>query len=101
MHGPARISTDGQSVAAQVAALAAAGAVTVYCEVASGTKTDGAKLRQVLARLAAGDVLLVMRLDRNRAPQSKLRGDGLRRSRVPPSMPHSAFVIKTLLGSAR
>jgi DNA invertase Pin-like site-specific DNA recombinase len=101
MHGCARVSTDGQSVAAQVAALTAAGAVTVSCEVASGAKTEGAKLRQVLARLAAGDVLLVMRPDRSRAPQSKLRDEGLGRSRVSPSMPHSTFIIKTLLGSSR
>jgi DNA invertase Pin-like site-specific DNA recombinase len=62
--GYARVSTDGQSVEAQVAAITAAGAVTVYREVASGAKTDRAQLRQVLARLAAGDVLLVTRLDR-------------------------------------
>jgi predicted NBD/HSP70 family sugar kinase len=64
IYGSARVSTDGQSVEAQVAALTAAGAVTVYREVASGAKTDRAQLRQVLARLAAGDVLLVTRLDR-------------------------------------
>ena len=101
MHGSARVSTNGKSVAAQVAALTAAGAVTVSCAVASGAKTDGAQLREVLARLAPGDELLLMRLDRKRAPRSTLRGDGLGRSRVPPSMPHRAFVIKTLLGSAR
>jgi DNA invertase Pin-like site-specific DNA recombinase len=64
IYGSARVSTDGQSVEAQVAALTAAGAVTVYCEVASGAKTDRAQLRQVLAKLAAGDVRLVTRLDR-------------------------------------
>jgi len=64
IYGYARVSTDGQSVEAQVAALTAAGAVKVYREVASGAQTDHAQLRQVLARLAAGDVLLVTRLDR-------------------------------------
>jgi hypothetical protein len=64
IYGYARVSTDGQSGEAQVAAITAAGAVTVYREVASGAKTDRAQLRQVLARLAAGDVLLVTRLDR-------------------------------------
>jgi DNA invertase Pin-like site-specific DNA recombinase len=64
IYGYARVSTDGQSVEAQVAALTAAGAVKVYREVASGPKTDRAQLRQVLARLTAGDVLLVTRLDR-------------------------------------
>ena len=66
VHGYARVSTDGQSVEAQVAALTAAGAVTVYREIASGAKTDGATPGQVLARLAAGDVLMVTRLDRKR-----------------------------------
>jgi DNA invertase Pin-like site-specific DNA recombinase len=51
-------------IQAQVAALTAAGAVKVYREVASGAKTDRVQLRQVLAKLAAGDVLLVTRLDR-------------------------------------
>jgi DNA invertase Pin-like site-specific DNA recombinase len=34
IYGYARILTDGQRVAAQIAALTAAGAETVYCEVA-------------------------------------------------------------------
>ena len=38
--GYARVSTDGQSVAAQVAALRAAGAGKVFREVASGARTD-------------------------------------------------------------
>jgi DNA invertase Pin-like site-specific DNA recombinase len=64
IYGYARVSTDGQSVEAQVTALRAAGAATVYREVASGAKTDRAQLCQVLAKLAAEDVLLVTRLDR-------------------------------------
>ena len=39
IYGYARVSTDGQSVEAQVAALTATGAVKVYREVASGAKT--------------------------------------------------------------
>jgi DNA invertase Pin-like site-specific DNA recombinase len=38
-YGYARVSTDGQSVTAQVAALNAAGARKVFREVASGAKT--------------------------------------------------------------
>ena len=38
-YGYARVSTDGQSVAAQVAALNAAGAGKVFREVASGANT--------------------------------------------------------------
>src|SRR6476469_3111403 len=64
IYGYARVSTDGQSVAAQVAALNAAGAGKVFREVASGAKTDPAQLRKAIAALEAGDVLMVTRLDR-------------------------------------
>jgi DNA invertase Pin-like site-specific DNA recombinase len=64
IYGYARVSTDGQSVEAQVAALTAAGASKVFREVASGAKTDRAQLRRALAQLDAGDVLMVSRLDR-------------------------------------
>ena len=64
IYGYARVSTDGQSVDAQVAALQAAGASHVYREKASGAKNDRAQLRRALARLEAGDVLMVTRLDR-------------------------------------
>jgi DNA invertase Pin-like site-specific DNA recombinase len=63
-YGYARVSTDGQSIDAQVRELKAAGARQVFREVASGAKTDRAQLRRVLARLDAGDVLIVTRLDR-------------------------------------
>jgi DNA invertase Pin-like site-specific DNA recombinase len=52
----ARVSTDGQSVDAQVKQLHAAGAAKVYRETASGAKTERAQLRRVLAQLDAGDV---------------------------------------------
>ena len=64
IYGYARVSTDGQSVAAQVAALRKHGASKVFREVASGAKTDRAQLRRVLDQLDAGDVLMVTRLDR-------------------------------------
>jgi DNA invertase Pin-like site-specific DNA recombinase len=64
IYGYARVSTDGQSVAAQVAELTAAGAEKVFREVASGAKTDRAQLARAMAQLDAGDVLLVTRLDR-------------------------------------
>jgi DNA invertase Pin-like site-specific DNA recombinase len=63
-RGYARVSTDGQSVDAQVRQLRAAGAEKVYRETASGAKTDRAQLRRVLDQLDAGDVLMVTRLDR-------------------------------------
>jgi DNA invertase Pin-like site-specific DNA recombinase len=64
IYGYARVSTDGQSVAAQVAALTEAGAGKVFRDVASGARTDRGQLRRALAALAAGDVLFVTRLDR-------------------------------------
>jgi DNA invertase Pin-like site-specific DNA recombinase len=62
--GYARVSTDGQTVAAQVAQLRAAGCAKVYSETASGAKTDRAELSKVLRVLQPGDVLIVTRLDR-------------------------------------
>jgi DNA invertase Pin-like site-specific DNA recombinase len=64
IYGYARVSTDGQSVAAQVAAVTAAGAEKVFRETASGAKTERAQLRRALSQLEQGDVLLVSRLDR-------------------------------------
>jgi DNA invertase Pin-like site-specific DNA recombinase len=64
IYGYARVSTDGQSAAAQVAALRAAGAGKVFREVAPGAKTDRAQLLKAMAALQAGDVLMVTRLDR-------------------------------------
>jgi DNA invertase Pin-like site-specific DNA recombinase len=63
-YGYARVSTDGQSVTSQVAALRKHGAGKVFREVASGAKTDRAQLRRLLDQLDAGDVLMVTRLDR-------------------------------------
>jgi len=64
IRGYARVSTDGQSVDAQVRQLRAAGVEKVWRETASGAKTDRVQLRRVLDQLDAGDVLMVTRLDR-------------------------------------
>lgn len=64
IYGYARVSTDGQSVAAQVAALEGAGCSKVFREVVSGAKTDRAELRRAISQLTADDVLVVTRLDR-------------------------------------
>ena len=64
IYGYARVSTDGQSVTAQVAQLTAAGADKIFREVASGAKTDRVQLARAIGALEAGDVLLVTRLDR-------------------------------------
>jgi hypothetical protein len=52
IYGYARISTDGQSVTAQVAALRKHGAGKVFREVASGAKADRPQLRRLLPRSA-------------------------------------------------
>jgi len=62
--GYARVSTDGQTLDAQEAALKAAGANRVFAEKISGTVTDRKALAKAIAALNAGDVLLVTRLDR-------------------------------------
>ncbi len=54
--GYARVSTDGQTLAAQDAALRAAGCAKVFSEKASGAKTDRAALAKAIAKLGDGDV---------------------------------------------
>ena len=50
-YGYARVSTDGQSVDAQVRQLTQAGCKKVFREVASGAKTDRLQLRRLLDQL--------------------------------------------------
>jgi DNA invertase Pin-like site-specific DNA recombinase len=60
----ARVSTDGQTLDAQQAALAAAGAEKVFAEEVSGAVTERKALARAIAALGVGDVLIVTRLDR-------------------------------------
>jgi DNA invertase Pin-like site-specific DNA recombinase len=62
--GYARVSTDGQSLDSQNAALKAAGAARIYRETASGAKAERRELGRALKSMTAGDTLLVTRLDR-------------------------------------
>jgi DNA invertase Pin-like site-specific DNA recombinase len=64
IYGYARVSTDGQSVGAQVRQLAKAGCKKVFRETANGAETDRTQLRKALEQIDAGDVLMVTRLDR-------------------------------------
>src|SRR4051812_39953918 len=64
VYGYARVSTDGQSLAAQDAELHAAGCAKVYAEKVSGARSDRAELQKLLRRLDRRDVLIVTRLDR-------------------------------------
>jgi len=62
--GYARVSSDGQSLESQCAALTAAGATRIFSEKISGAVTDRRQLAKALASLNAGDILLVTKLDR-------------------------------------
>lgn len=63
-YGYARVSTDGQTLDAQVAQLEAAGASKLFKEKVSGAKRDRVQLDKMLDTLNAGDVVIVTRLDR-------------------------------------
>ena len=62
--GYCRVSTDGQTLDAQIAELKAAGATKLFAEKQSGARSDRPQLRKALAALGEGDVLMVTRLDR-------------------------------------
>jgi DNA invertase Pin-like site-specific DNA recombinase len=62
--GYARVSTDGQTLDAQDAALRTAGPERVFAEKISGAISDRKALARALAALGPGDTLLVTRLDR-------------------------------------
>ena len=62
--GYCRVSTDGQSLDDQIAALKAAGATKLFAEKQSGARTDRPQLRKAINALGKGDVLIVTRLDR-------------------------------------
>ena len=62
--GYARVSTDDQDTAAQVAALKAAGCERTYREKASGGRWDRPELHRLLDQMRKGDVLVVWKLDR-------------------------------------
>jgi DNA invertase Pin-like site-specific DNA recombinase len=64
LYGYARVSRDGQTLDAQIAALKAAGADKVFSEKQSGARADRKGLAKALATLSAGHVLVVTRLDR-------------------------------------
>jgi DNA invertase Pin-like site-specific DNA recombinase len=62
--GYARVSTDGQSLDAQLAQLRDAGAERVFAEKISGAVTDRPMLGRMLAKLEPGDTVVVTKLDR-------------------------------------
>jgi DNA invertase Pin-like site-specific DNA recombinase len=62
--GYARVSTQEQSLAAQIEELKAAGAERIFAEKASGAWRERPELARLKAQVTHGDVVLVTRLDR-------------------------------------
>jgi len=62
--GYARVSTNGQDWAGQVAELRRAGCAKIYREKVSGIKANCPELSKLLRVLERGDVLVITRLDR-------------------------------------
>ena len=111
-YGYARVSTKDQDLSAQIAELTAAGCAKVYREKESGAKTDRAELGKVIGRLDAGDILVVVRLDRlarstrdllNVIDTVSKRGAGFRSLRdawCDTSTPHGKLMLTVLAGLA-
>lgn len=62
--GYARVSTYGQTLDAQLEQLKAAGCARIFREKATGARADRKELLKMLRHLAAGDVVVVTRIDR-------------------------------------
>lgn len=62
--GYARVSTDEQNPALQIAALRREGCVLVFKDVASGSTAERVGLMRALGKCQRGDVLVVWKLDR-------------------------------------
>src|SRR6516164_3510850 len=62
--GYARVSTDGQTLAAQTEALHQAGCARIFAEKISGAYSDRPQLAKAIAALGEGDTLIVTKLDR-------------------------------------
>ena len=62
VYGYARVSSEGQSLTAQVAELKAAGCERVFQEKISDARADRKQLSRLLAELDDGDTVIVTRL---------------------------------------
>jgi DNA invertase Pin-like site-specific DNA recombinase len=62
--GYARVSTDGQSLDAQLAQLKRARCTKVFREKVTGARADRSQLKRLLQNVERGDIVVVTRLDR-------------------------------------
>jgi DNA invertase Pin-like site-specific DNA recombinase len=64
IYGYARVSSNGQDLAQQLAQLDAAGCTKVYREKVSGATAERPQLKRAIGSLDTGDVLMVTSTDR-------------------------------------
>jgi DNA invertase Pin-like site-specific DNA recombinase len=64
IYGYARASTDAQDLTNQVAQLKAAGCATIFREKMTGTHVERPQLKKLMAKLDAGDVVIIPAVDR-------------------------------------
>jgi DNA invertase Pin-like site-specific DNA recombinase len=64
IYGYARVSTDAQDLSNQVTQLKAAGCATIFREKMTGTHAERPQLKKLIAKLAAGDVVIIPAVDR-------------------------------------
>jgi DNA invertase Pin-like site-specific DNA recombinase len=64
IYGYARVSTDAQDLSNQVAQLKAAGCATIFREKMTGTHAERPQLKKLMAKLEAGDVVIIPAVDR-------------------------------------
>ncbi len=64
IYGYARVSTDSQDLTTQVAQLKAAGCAIIFREKISGATVDRPQLKKLMAKLGAGDVVVIPAVDR-------------------------------------
>ena len=64
IYGYARVSTDAQDLTNQVAQLKAAGCATIFREKMTGAHVERPQLKKLMAKLDAGDVVIIAAVDR-------------------------------------
>ena len=69
IYGYKRVSTvgqakDGNSLESQEKLLRENGAIEIYCDAFTGTKTDRPELNKLIAKVKSGDTIIVTKIDR-------------------------------------
>ena len=64
IYGYARVSTDAPDISSQVAQFEAAGCLTIFREKMTGTHAERPQLKKLMAKLDAGDMVVIPAVDR-------------------------------------